>query len=150
VRNRLGMAQRDDRACSTGPPPSNDAIARISPPSLPSPVILPGFLARPPINSIREDYPPWEIPFRMTIRGSHPSKFINIFILAYIIIILLVYSKSVTTEICEIKSEKNTRPHETPNAIDPAKRGLERTRIELAVLDFCPGAKRAPPAHRAD
>jgi len=99
------MAQRDDRACSTGPLPSNDMITRIPPPSLPSPVILPGFLTHTPINSIREDYPPWEIPFQMTIWGSHPLKFINIFILAYIIIILLVHLKSMTIEICEIKSE---------------------------------------------
>jgi len=74
---------------------------------------------------------------------------INIFILAYIIIILLASSKSVTIEICEIKSEKNTRPHETPNAIDPAKRGLERRRIEPTMLDFRPGPKRVLPAHRA-
>jgi len=88
------------------PLPSNDTIARIPSPSLSSPVILPGFLVHPPINSIQEDYPLWEIPFWMTIQGSHPSKFINIFILAYIIIILLVHSGGTTTEICEIKSEK--------------------------------------------
>ena len=29
------------------------------------------------------------------------------------------------------------------NAVDPAKRGVERTRIELTMLDFRPGEKRA-------
>ena len=32
------------------------------------------------------------------------------------------------------------------NAVNPAKCGLERMRIELAMLDFCPGAKQALPA----
>ena len=32
------------------------------------------------------------------------------------------------------------------NAVNPAKCGLEWMRIELAMLDFCPGAKQALPA----
>ena len=35
-------------------------------------------------------------------------------------------------------------------AIDPAKRGLERTRIERGMLNFRPEQKQALPAHRAD
>ena len=69
---------------------------------------------------------------------------------AYIIIILLASSKSVTIEIYEIKYEKNTSPYERQNAVDPTKRGLKRKRIEPAMLNFRPGAKRALPAHRAD
>jgi len=42
---------------------------------------------------------------------------------------------------CEIKYEKNTDLHKTKNSTDPVKRGLERMGIELAVLDFRPGAK---------
>ncbi|KAF9650102.1 hypothetical protein BDM02DRAFT_3127881 [Thelephora ganbajun] len=38
----------------------------------------------------------------------------------------------------------------TSDAVDPAKRGLERTKIEPTMLDFRPGAKRALPAHRAE
>jgi len=60
--------------------------------------------------------------------------------------ILLAGSKTVRTKRSEIKYEKNMTLLKTANAIDPAKRGLERTRIELAVLDFRPGAKRALPA----
>src|ERR1700753_1279112 len=45
----------------------------------------------------------------------HHSKFINIFILLYIITVLLACKKSVTTKMCEKKSEKITpyRRHET-------------------------------------
>ena len=57
VRNCLGMAQGDDQAYPMGPLPSNSVIVRILPPSFPSPVIFPDFLACPPINSIWEDYP---------------------------------------------------------------------------------------------
>ena len=32
-------------------------------------------------------------------------------------------------------------------AVDPAKRDVERTRIELAMLNFCSGSERALPAH---
>jgi len=35
------------------------------------------------------------------------------------------------------------------DAVDPAKRGLERTRIELEMLNSRPGGERVPPAHRA-
>jgi hypothetical protein len=86
---------------------------------------------------------PCVIPFRIPTQGSLQSYFVHMFYLAYIIIILLADSKSVTAEICENKSEKNTRPCRTPRAVDPAKRVLERTNIELAMLDFRPGAKRA-------
>jgi hypothetical protein len=81
-------------------------------------------------------------PFRMPARGSLQSYFVHIFYLAYIIIILLACSKSVTAKICENKSEKNTRPYRMLRAVDPAKRGPKRTNIELTMLDFRPGAKR--------
>jgi hypothetical protein len=80
----------------------------------------------------------------------HHSKFINIFVLAYISIILLAGSKSVTTKICENKYEKNTTECRTSNARDPAKRDAERMRIEQGMLDFRAAAERALPAHPAD
>jgi hypothetical protein len=79
----------------------------------------------------------------MPTRGSLQLYFVHIFYLAYIIIILLAHSKSVTINICENKYIYNTRPCRTLRAVDPAKRGLERTNIEPAMLDFRPGAKRA-------
>ena len=95
----------------------------------------PGFYqALPPIKYAWEDAHPWETPSQ----GSHHSYFVYIFYLAYISIILLARSKSVATKIFEIKYEKNARPCGTPNACDPAKRGLEWPRIELTMLDFCP------------
>jgi hypothetical protein len=79
----------------------------------------------------------------MPTRGSLQLYFVRIFYLAYIIIILLAHSKSVTINICENKYIYNTRPCRTLRAVDPAKRGLERTNIEPAMHDFRPGAKRA-------
>ena len=53
-----------------------------------------------------------------------------------------------TAKKCEIKYEKNTIPCGTSAAVDPAKRDIERTRIELVTVDFrtrdC-----ALPVHRA-
>jgi hypothetical protein len=77
---------------------------------------------------------------------SHHSKFINIFVLPYISIILLARSKSVTTKRCEIKYKINTTPCGIPNAVDPAKRGVERMRIEPRTLGFRSETKRAWPA----
>jgi hypothetical protein len=37
----------------------------------------------------------------------------------------------------------------TRNGADSAKRGLERMTVEPTMLDFCPGAERASPAHRS-
>jgi hypothetical protein len=58
-------------------------------------------------------------------------------------------SKSATAKKCEIKYEKNIISCETSGAVDPAKRDVERTRIELAMVDFrtrdC-----ALPAHHAE
>jgi hypothetical protein len=82
-------------------------------------------------------------------RWSHHSKFINIFVLLYISIILLAGSKCVTAKMCEIKYKINTTPCRTSNAVDPAKRDIERTRIEPTVLDFRSRARRALPARRA-
>jgi hypothetical protein len=50
----------------------------------------------------------------------------------------------------ENKYLKNTSPWRTSTAFDPAKRALERTRIERDMLDFRPGLERALPAHRAE
>ena len=60
------------------------------------------------------------------------------------------YSGWVATKKCKIKYEKNTVICWLPIVTDPAKRGPERTRIELTMLDFRPWGKRALPAHRAD
>jgi len=110
----------------------------------------PGFPACPPIDTApREDARSWEIA-PPAIRRSHHSYFIHMFYLPYITTILLACSKSVIIKICEIKHKKNTSPCRIGNTVDPAKRALERTRIELAALDFRPGAERALPAHRAD
>jgi len=54
------------------------------------------------------------------------------------------------TKIFEIKYEKNTRPCGMSNGRDPAKRAIERKRIEQDMLDFRTGIERALPAHRAD
>ena len=48
----------------------------------------------------------------------------------------------------EKKIEKNTIPCRISHEIDPTKRGIERSIIELAMLDFRPRIKRALPAHR--
>jgi hypothetical protein len=90
-----------------------------------------------------ETLSPCVIPFRIPTQGSLQSYFVHMFYLAYIIIILLAHSKSATTKICRKKYIKNTRPCRTPRPVDPAKRGPKRTGIELAMLDFRPGAKRA-------
>ena len=102
-----------------------------------------------PDKSLREDVRSWEtLPPAVPPGSSHHSKFINIFALPYISIILSALSKSVTTKMCEIKYEKNTTPCCMSNACDPAKRDAERTIIELDMLDFRTGAERALPAHR--
>jgi len=110
----------------------------------------PGFPARPPIDTApREDARSWEIT-PPAIRGSHHSYFVHMFYLPYIITILLACSKSMIIKIWEIIYIYNTSPCRIGNAVNPAKCALKRTRIELATLDFRPGAKRALPAHRAD
>jgi hypothetical protein len=76
-------------------------------------------------------------------QGSHHPYFVHMLYLAYINIILLACSKSAATKMFEIKYEKNTRPCKTSAAVDPAKRGRKRVRIERETLDFRPGAKRA-------
>ena len=81
-------------------------------------------------------------PSGIPTQGSLWLYFVRIFYLAYIIIVFLAGSKSVTTKISEIKYEKNTIACKTSDAVDPAKRGVERTLIELTMLDFRPGAKR--------
>jgi hypothetical protein len=43
----------------------------------------------------------------------------------------------------EKKYKKNTTGCGTSNAVDPAKRGLKRMRIERDMLDFRPEAERA-------
>jgi hypothetical protein len=64
--------------------------------------------------------------------------------------IVIYYSlKMYDAEIVVNKYEKMTTPFRTGNAVDPAKRGLEQMRIELAMLNFCPRTKQALPAHRA-
>jgi hypothetical protein len=130
-------------------PPSDDVIVGVSRHHSP-PLASSGFFARPPpINTFWEDARLWEIPslghtpFRMTARGSRHLHFVHIFYLSYIIVILLARSKSVRINICEIKYSKNIKPCRTPRAIDPAKRDLKRTNIELAILGFCSGTKRA-------
>ena len=47
----------------------------------------------------------------------------------------------------EIKYIKNTTLCKALIAFDPAKDCEKRTRIEPGMLDFCPGEKRAMPAH---
>jgi hypothetical protein len=107
----------------------------------------------PPIKYFREDACSWESPppaippSWVPARGSHHSYFVHMFYLAYIMIILLSHSKSVTTKMFEIKYEKNTRLCGTSIACDPAKRGRKRMRIEPTMLDFRPGAMRAFSAH---
>ena len=119
-------------------------------PSRGTPGLPPGPLSR---QTLWEDAHLWEIippailPSGYPPGWPHQSKSINIFVLPYITIILLACSKSMTTKKCEIKYEKNITPCGTSTAVDPAKRDVERTRIELAMLDFRPGSKRAPPAH---
>jgi hypothetical protein len=111
-------------------------------------------LARsPPSNTFWEEVHLWEtLPPASLPPGCRPgwfnqSELISIFVLPYIIIILLAHSKRVTIKKCEIKYEKNTISCETSAAVHPAKRDFERTRIELAVLDFRSGSERALPAH---
>jgi len=110
----------------------------------------PGFYrVLPPIKYSWEDAHSWEtpspgiLPFRVPAQGSHQSYFVHMFYLAYINIILLARSKSVTAKMLEIKYKRNTRPCGTSNAFDPAKRGPKRTRIELTMLDFRSRGKRA-------
>jgi hypothetical protein len=67
---------------------------------------------------------------------SHYSKFINIFVLPYISIILSAGPKSVAVKKCKIKYKINTTPCKTSNAVDPAKRDCEQMRIDHTVLDF--------------
>jgi len=62
--------------------------------------------------------------------GFHHPYFVHMFYLAYITTSLLARSKSVTTKMFEIKSEKNTRPCRMSIAADLAKRGVKRVRIE--------------------
>ena len=98
------------------------------------------------IKYLWEDDRPWEmislppLPFRTP---SNQSYFIYMFCLAYIMSILCYKSKSVTTQKCENKSEKNTRPCRTPDVGDPAKREHERTKIERATPNFRAAAMRA-------
>jgi hypothetical protein len=69
----------------------------------------------------------------------------------YISIILLAEQKSMRTKMLEIKYEINTTPCRTSNAVDPAKNGAKRTRIERDMLNSCPGMKRASqPTARID
>ena len=114
-----------------------------------SPAFLASLVGTLPSILLQGGCPLVGIPFRMTVRGSCHSKLINIFVLSYISMILQASSKSAHIKISEIKYEKNTSICKTLNAVDPAKRGLARMRIELAALNFCPEPERALPAHRA-
>lgn len=87
--------------------------------------------------------PPAILPFRIPTRTSYRSNFAYVFCLSYIITILSACSKTVVVGIFEIKYEKNANPFETSIADDPAKPGLNRTRIELEMLDLCPASERA-------
>ena len=73
----------------------------------------------------------------------HHSYFVHIFYLVYLSVILLALAKSAYTKMLEIKYIKNIIPCRTSNAVDPAKRDVERTRIERDILDFRPMRKRA-------
>jgi hypothetical protein len=96
----------------------------------------------PPINTSWEDAHSWGIPFLghtlfwMTARGSRHLYFVHIFYLSYIIMILLARSKIVRINICKMKYLQNTRPCRKSRTVDPAKRDLKQTNIELAMLDF--------------
>ena len=91
----------------------------------------------------------WEIlspgitPFQIPALGSLQLYFDHMFY-------LLVGSKSVRRKMFEIKYKKDTSLWGRSAAANPAKRGLERTIIELIMLNFRPGAERALSAHRAD
>ena len=53
-------------------------------------------------------------------------------------------------KICKRGAKKNTSPCRVRNAVDPVKCALKRVRLELAALNFRPGAERTLPARCAD
>ena len=147
------MVQDSDHASRLAPwaPPAIKRRDRGNNPPSHIPYCL---LARsPPSGLFWEDAHSWgTLPLASLPPGCRPGwlhqlKFINIFVLPYIIIILLARSKRVTIKKCEIKYKKNTILCETSGAVDPAKRDFERTRIEPTMPNFRPGSKRASPAH---
>ena len=83
---------------------------------------------------------------RVLARWSHCA----VDYIGLIVINLLVGSKSVTTKFRKIKFKKYTTPCRTQNAWDPAKRDLERARIEWDTLDFRPERERASPVRHTD
>ena len=74
-------------------------------------------------------------PLPSPLPATLPPIFRRYVILTYITTFPLVRSKRVTTEIREIKSKKY-HPCRWSTAVDPAKRGTQRTRIGPATLDF--------------
>ena len=79
--------------------------------------------------------------------GSPPTTRISF--VYYVYLILLAGSKSVVINICEIKYLKHMILCKAWNGVNPAKRGLERITVEPTMLNSCPGAERASPAHRS-
>ena len=100
---------RDPRCCTYG-----NSCHHVASPEFPA--SLTGTL---PSILLQRGCPLMGIPFQMTVRGSCHSKFINIFVLSYISIILLASSKSVHTKISEIKCEKNMNLYKTANRSIP-------------------------------
>jgi len=122
------------------PPSGGPTVVGVAPPS----GGFLGFAGAPPSSH------QIHISGRMLVRGnwlrrrSHHLYFVHMFILFYISIILLALSKSAHIKISENKSEKTTSCR-TSIAVDPAKRGVERTNNERDTLDFHPGVDRASP-----
>ena len=88
----------------------------------------------------------WEMVSRASPPSGHPPGWshqpylVDILKLGYLSIVSLAGSNSVTRKKWEIKSEKNTSPQRTLNAYDPAKRAVDRTRIERDMLNFRTGS----------
>jgi hypothetical protein len=61
-----------------------------------------------------------------------------------------VVSSTEWTKKCLKKFRKKSSTWTMRNAVDPAKRALERTRIEREMLNFRPGVELVLPAHRTD
>jgi len=86
------------------------------------------------VGILSHGYPPSRIPIQgIPPLVIHPH-------------VLLTRSKSMTTKKVRKKIRKKTRPCRAPAATYPAERSAEGTIIELTMLDFRPGERRALPA----
>jgi hypothetical protein len=139
------MARVDDRVRPRVPPAIRRCDCGGFPPSLASPGLLWVLRAPSPHQYLLGGCPlvgnslPRVYPLSDDRPGVPPLVFRSYFLFILYNHDFIGLFENCRINICKIKYLKNTRPCKTSRAVDPAKRDLKRTNIELAMLDFRPG-----------